>query len=516
MQNKNIIYTVLYYKMSSPYTTSSPLKTGGVRHSPARHASPRHISPRHTSPRNSPARHASPRHSPARHSPARNHESPYTNTTNYSHHAKSPTPDSDTGDSSDSSANDYLGGYEKFLATLELSESDDEQHTGKNHKKSKKAKGKKHTEQSPMKPHIAKHADDPWDQPKKKINMQHIDDALAQPVNNTKYEDEDPAAYVDPDMWDHHKTPNAYEGLSNSSRKALLKLKELAALGGSPKPRGLDTQDTQDSQSNTPSRRTPAHSSTHKIHTPTHSSAHKIRINIGTPQQTLHQASPRASHHTSPHASHHEIPEESPYTMQDNHETTEEYNTFKYNEEHPDEDPRNQSPTRRDTHGDFSMGGAYHRSPKRSPRKTPHARHQTPMNNMGRRNTPTYETYKHETPRAESLRQTPSRNTPARNTPTRNTPARHTPARNTPAVIHNPEMSDVEDSPFINNADHSDDENQAPGSPVKSEYIGEQQINDQVEANADDDGDYVETHSPITKNYTGGFGSAFATFGGAW
>jgi hypothetical protein len=432
-----------------------------------------------------------------------------------------------------------LGSYEKFLATLELSESDnDEQHAGKNHKKSKnhkskKAKNKKHTEQSPMKPHMEKHADDPWDQPKKKINMQHIDDALAQPFNNTKYEDEDPAAYVDPDMWDNHKTPNAYEGLSNSSRKALLKLKELAALGGSPKAREVDNQNNQNDQDThhtlTPSR-------VHKTRTPPHLTAHKIRINIGTPQHTQHTTpkhttpkhiTPKHTQRATPkHTPKHitdEIPEESPYTMQDNHKTTEEYDTFKYNEEHPDEDPRNQSPTRRDTHGDYSIGGAQHQwspkhspkhSPKRSPQKTPS--HTSAHNNMGRRNTPTYETYKHETPRAESLHRTP-----ARNTPMRNTPARNTPARNTPPVINNPELSDVEESPFVDQPDNNHDERengdyQAPGSPVKSEYIGDQQTEDQNEANVDDDGDYVETHSPITKNYTGGFGSAFATFGGAW
>ena len=513
---------MLYYKMSSPYIT------------PLTHA-------RHTQ-SHSPARHTSPSHSPAKH-----HESPYTNTTNYSHHTKQTDEDSDTGDSSDSSADEYLGSYEKFLATLELSESDnDEQHAGKKHathSKGKKVKDKKHTKNSPTKPHMEKHADDPWDQPKKKINMQHIDDALAQPVNNTKYEDEDPAAYVDPDMWDNHKTPNAYEGLSNSSRKALLKLKELAALGGSPKAREsdkphsdeqhIDEQHSDEQHSEyTMMRNTPqAHHTPQARHTPTHSSAHKIRINVGTPQHAQHTTPSKTHHtmtHTTPHKHHaspymtdkHEIPEESPYTMQDNHKTTEEYNTFKYNEEHPDEDPRNQSPTRRDTHGDFSIGGAQHRSPRKTPaRHTPQAHHRTPNahhtpshtsahNNMGRRNTPTYETYKHETPRAETLRQTPSR---------------HTPARNTPPVIHNPEMSDVEESPFVGHHTEHDEHNesndgddQAPGSPVKSEYMGDQQTEDQNEANVDDDGDYVETHSPITKNYTGGFGSAFATFGGAW
>lgn len=82
-------------------------------------------------------------------------------------------------------------------------------------------------------------------------------------------------------------------------------------------------------------------------------------------------------------------------------------------------------------------------------------------------------------------------------------------------------MSDAEESPFVGQPhnehnENNDSDEQAPGSPVKSEYTGDQQTEDHLEANADDDGDYVETHSPINKKYTGGFGSAFATFGGAW
>ena len=509
--------------MSSPYTTHHT-----TRHSPTRHTTRytptmRH-SPTHHTTRYTPTM----RHSPTHHTT--HHMSPHTNTVNYSHHAKSPTPDSDSGDSSDSSADEYLGGYEKFLATLELSESDDEKPDNrKKHntsaKKSKKSKNKQHNEKSPVKTHV----DDPWANPKKKINMSHIDDALAQPVNETKYEDEDPAAYVDPDMWDNHQSPKPYEGLSNSSRKALLKLKELAALGGSPKARDVQDNDVQDNDADNDAQdNVPLHANRH---TPTHSSAHKIRINVGTPlRDSLHasphkHASPHASphkhdslhasphkHFASPYVIKHEIPEESPYVTEENQpDTTEEYDNFKYNENHPDEDPRNQSPVRRDTHGDFSMGGA-HQSPRKTPSRHTPTRH-TPThhisahNNMGRRNTPTYETYKHETPKAETLRQTPSR---------------HTPARHTPPTIHNPEMSDVEDSPFIttesNNAtEHNNETDDQSGSPVESEYTGDQQNNeDRMEANDDDEHDYVETHSPITKNYTGGFGSSFATFGGAW
>jgi hypothetical protein len=432
----------------SPYVTSMNYASQTHRHTPSRSPSrsPRHRSP-HASPRQSP--HASPRQSP--------HASPRQSASKY---------DSDSGDSSGSSADDHgwLGGYDKFIANLELSDSEPEE----KHKKPKPAKRAKQTKPTKQTtPAVVRDVEhDPWKQ-QKKIILPEAEAALAEHVEEVKYEDQDPADYVDPDMYVSEDRP--YKNLTNSAREALARLQRLAALGGDVEPSRRTPRVTPSARTPhvTPSRRTPRATASHAT------TKHARHINIQHP--TPH-ATPRATLHSTLDVNNED---ESPFIdtvkphpvdplLDDQSPPADEQNRSD-----PD-DPRYEPIAEWDTRGSYSVGGS-----RRSPAATPSARtpaatpHRTPA---ARRHTPVYDVRQHETP----------------------------------VSIRNPDLLAV-DSPFITHdlppdspaASHADSHAASPTSPVESEYAGETRRKP------------VE-HSESPRDYTGGFGGAFATFGGAW
>ena len=420
----------------SPYVTSMNYTSQSFGRSPHHHT-PSRSPPRHSpnrSPHRSPSRspHRSPSRSPPRRSP---------------HRARS---DSDSGDSSGSSADDhinFLGGYDKFIANLELSDSepDEKPKHAKQAKQAKHAKQPKHAKQAT--PDVVRDVvHDPWKQPRK-IILPEAEAALAVQVPETKYEDQDPADYVDPDMFVSEDRP--YKNLSSSAHAALAKLHKLAALGGNVEPRASPRR-------RTPARQTPAR--------------HARTINI---QQPTPRTTPLAKHHDSDnHAD-----DESPFidTIQLADDQT---------QADPD-DPRFEPLAEWDTRGSYSVGGqprttpsAARHTPHVTPRATPHA---------SRRHTPVYDVRRHETP----------------------------------VSIRNPDLLNEDSSPFIT-ATHEDlpsrpaspaDLPSNPASPAASLGSPASPTAEDLPSNPDRQKHADRSSSP---NFTGGFGGAFATFGGAW